>query len=249
MPVMIFTLYVEDYFHKHLNGHEAKYKKGGYLYHWSDASYRYLDSKQWDSIVYENIKESGLIQLSVTQDKESIIVSVSANKAQHEKKILSLLDPHFNVHLYCMDFSGIPDDFQNNISNLTYIEGKRDALNLNQTLNEVGLSNVDIIIDKKGCLWHNKSQLDLFFQNCYMSLNNNGCLIIDGGHTYQFLRVLNYMSFKCFGEIFYPCEESTYSKIKEQLHDSAYVKEHFEEPIEVGEGLYKVVIIKKRSVI
>ncbi|HEY2493419.1 MAG TPA: hypothetical protein VGI33_10960 [Paenibacillus sp.] len=108
-------------------------------------------------------------------------------------------------------------------------------------------------MDKKGCLWHSKKgkgtvEIDTFFGNCYMSLNSNGSVIIDGAEQSSFLTGISYLLYKITGKIVYSTEMSTYSKIKEYIQNSSYIKGHFDKPIEVGDGQYRVYIIKKHSI-
>lgn len=244
-------IYVLIYFHENLKGKISSYEPGGSVESWSDKSTNYLNSINWDENVFDNIKNSGLVHLSRSKDIKSILISVSANKAQHERKFLSMLN-EYNVHFYCMDLAKIPEDYKIDSENFTYIKEEINALQLNQTRAEFNIPKADIIMDKKGCLWHSKKgkdavEIDTFFENCYMSLNSNGSVIIDGAEQSSFLTGISYLIYKITGKIVYPSEGSTYSKIKEHIQNSSYFEEHFDKPVEVGDGQYRVFIIKKKD--
>ncbi|MET1174362.1 hypothetical protein [Paenibacillus amylolyticus] len=226
------------------------YKQGFKQHFWSEKSYNYLQSIEWDNTVFKNVQSKDLIHLSRDPENPSIIMSVSANRAQHELKLFEITKDHYSVRFICSDLQNakaeaklVDDD------RFSYLDGNRDAFNLSETLSELELEKVNVLLDKKGALWHNASQVkvDEFFQIAHKHLSSDGVLIIDGSVQSSLKQMVSYVYYHLFDRIIFPTERSTVSKIKKYIGPGSFAGDHFEKH-EVGSGMYRVIVFKKKEI-
>lgn len=231
------------------SGHLHDYKKGFKQHHWSEKSYNYLQSIGWDNTVFKNIQSKNFIHLSRDPENPSIIMSVSANRAQHELKLFEITKDHYSVRFICSDLENakveakLVDD-----ERFSYLDGNRDAFNLSETMEELKMEKVNVLLDKKGALWHNDSQLkvDEFFQIAHKYLSSDGVVIIDGSVQSRLKQMVSYVYYHLIDRIIFPTERSTVSKIKKYIGPRSFAGNHFEKH-EVGSGMYRVIVFKKKE--
>ncbi|WP_152532784.1 MULTISPECIES: hypothetical protein [unclassified Paenibacillus] len=247
LPVAVLNLVAALKMDKLTEGEVNDYRVGYLQNNWSDKSYKYLQSKDWDSTVFKKVQESGALKLSTDEANPSVIVSVSANRAQHELSLFHRLKGNYNVKLICMDANNAKDqiDEVDQDSRFIYLDGDRDAFNLPAILDEIQIGQVDIILDKKGALWHNSKKVDTFFEIAYNKLSPGGVVIIDGSQQNKVLTKLSFLYYQLFRTIIYPTELSTLSKIEGAIGSGSFAVRHFER-IDAGEGIFRTVIFKKK---
>ncbi|SGI74606.1 hypothetical protein [Mycobacterium tuberculosis] len=221
------------------------YSEKGYLKDWYDKTRLYLIENNWTQTVIENITKSEIVNLNKKSNPDqSIIYSVGSNRGETEKEIYSLLTQNYNVKMICTD--AYYEEIANKtkpIENFLYLEGNRSGEAIEDILSEISVNQVDVIIDKKSCLWYSKN-LDDVFKKYYRSLSMNGVIIIDAEEISIFKSQFNNLIYQIFNRVVGSAEQSTYTKIKSALIDNSFINEHYTYHF-IGEGLYRTVIFKK----
>jgi hypothetical protein len=235
------------------------YGKGGWLYRWYNANYKYL-GKQWIRDIYKLLIDHKLIDLK--SKDEFVFISPSANKGKYEKDLFELTNQDRKNNIFIIsDLEKIENhecsSIGNNIkSRYIYMESK-DAADIKNTIKAAGQSKVDIIWDIKGCIWHRSTskqvhELKEVLKNYHEVLKDNGVLIIDNV-PYPYIIICNLIYYTC-GIVLGTSEVSTYSKIRTLIKNSGnglneLVNELFD--IEYLESCsnknVKLVVFKKKN--
>ncbi|WP_337034822.1 hypothetical protein [Paenibacillus illinoisensis] len=225
------------------------YVKGGKLYRWPDATYRYLKKINW----YENfLLKTKEVAPHIYQLPNIVFVSPSANKGRIEEKLYDLFQKKFDFIL--MDYSQNIDGKATTKSNgkFTYLEGSFDGNNLKANLAKVDIRFADIIMDIRGCIWYSTDKKDRtgegvthVFKEFHKSLNMGGVIIIDAVQLSSKTITRNQICYKCLNLVLGFQEISTYQKIKRFLNND-FISKHFHMET-VGEGSNCLAIFKKIS--
>ncbi|GGH46374.1 hypothetical protein GCM10008014_09000 [Paenibacillus silvae] len=225
------------------------YVKGGKLYRWPDATYRYLKKINW----YENfLLKTKEVAPHIYQLPNIVFVSPSANKGRIEEKLYDLFPKKIDFIL--MDYSRNIDGKANTKSNgkFTYLEGSFDGNSLKANLAKVDIRFADIIMDIRGCIWYSTDKKDRtgegitrVFKEYHRSLNMGGIIIIDAVKLRSKTITRNQIFYKCLNLVLGFQEVSTYQKI-ERFLENDFINKHFHKEI-VGEGSNCLATFKKIS--
>lgn len=223
------------------------YSDKGYLKDWYDKTRVYLIKNNWTEKMIDSITKSKVVHLhKIKEPKQSIIYSIGSNRGETEKEIYLLLKEKYNVKMICTD--AYYEDVTNKtktFEDFIYLEGNRPGEDIEDILSEILVRNVDVIIDKKACLWYSKKvNLEDVFRKYHRSLSLNGVIIIDAEEI-SFLRTqLNNLFYQLANRIVGSAERSTYSKIKNTISKSSFINEHYSCHF-VGHGVYRTAIFRK----
>ncbi|MBD8838887.1 hypothetical protein IFU39_13785 [Paenibacillus sp. CFBP 13594] len=226
------------------------YVKGGKLYRWPDATYKYLKRKKWYNDFLLNTKDvaSHIYKLS-----NVVFVSPSANKGRIEEKLYDLFPKKFDFIL--MDYSQNIEGKAITKSNgkFTYVDGSYDGNNLKSNLAKLGMCSSDIIMDIRGCIWYSTDKDDdtgegvtRVFREYHKSLKVGGVIIIDAVQLKSKTITRNQIFYKGMNLVLGFQEISTYQKIQGFIDNNDFIDKHFHTEI-VGEGSNRLAIFKKIS--
>lgn len=206
----------------------SQYEKGGRLRNWSRATERYNRKINWLPRVARNLIDSGLF----TERNKLIIAAPAANRGNYEIILTRILAKELDIQITCI------------ASDLAFVqhhekseEGKNyrflyfqkiDGEKLEPFYQDLGLGEVDLIWDIKGCLWHSKDKKRVLLQYARL-LRPGGSLIVEahpGGELITRLRT-DFLQFT--GRSWGYCEPSTYSQLKKPFRKSQALQDAFEE--------------------
>ncbi|RCW41586.1 hypothetical protein [Paenibacillus prosopidis] len=245
-------------FHRFRNVlNSLQYEKWGLLQNWSATTRAFNKRKEWIQRIYPEL----LVQLQSTSvDTHLQIVSVAANAGEYERKIAGFLQTEFTSpsHLLASDLVSIEEYKRQEPSdppNFMYSAKSYDAIEVNQLLHDHGLQHTDCIIDFKGSMWHSveaasrgkKSEaLESIMMSFHSALSSNGFIVIEAYKRKPFTHLLNNLSCKLFKKIWYYAEKSSDTMIRPHFEKSYILQQSFSR-IEVGSGMYKLAIYRKRD--
>ena len=196
-----------------------EYEPGNSLYGWYENNYQYMGNR-WTEKLYDVLKDNKLINLV---DESFVFCSPTANRGTYEKELFELVnnDRNNNKYIVC-DLAVLPNvetDLSVGSNVYSYHKGI-DANYIDCFLDKLGYSNVNILYDYKGCIWHkldkkkHKKLIDIF--RVYHSvLKPGGTLIIDNNHSKNML--INNLVWTLFTKIIGFCEDSTGHQMRSVL--------------------------------
>lgn len=224
------------------------YIKGGKLYKWPDATYRYLKKIKWYDQFYLDTKK---VASHIYKLPNVVFVSPSANKGRIEEKLYDIFPKKIDFLLmdYVRNIEGKVTTKSN--GKFTYIDGSFDGNNLKENLSKVDIKFADIIMDIRGCLWYSTNKDDKngegitrVLKEYYKSLNMGGIIIIDAAELSDYAVMFNSFIYKATNYVCGFQEVSTYQKIERFIFKDEFVSKHFEfEPI--GKGSNSLYAFKK----
>jgi hypothetical protein len=234
-----------------------QYEKWGVLQNWSAATRAFNEKKEWIQIIYPELLGQ-LQHAPVTKHLQ--IVSVAANAGEYERNIAGKLHTELTVsnHLLASDLVSIDEYKRQDPSdppNFTYAAKSYDAKEVGQLLQDHGLPHTDCIIDFKGSMWHSveavssgkkREALESMMMAFHASLSPNGFVVVEAYKWKPFTHFLNNVSCKLFKKIWYYAERSSETVIRPHFEKSDILQQSFER-IEVGSGMYKLAIYRKRE--
>ncbi|MDT0123851.1 hypothetical protein Q9R46_14415 [Paenibacillus sp. RRE4] len=222
-------LFISSVISKRYSG--FKYLPGGSLSDWYEPTYIYNVKIRWLDSVLRQLEDEGVNLDSIE------LLSPSANKGKYEYEISK---KYPKTKVVATDIT-IPIDHVVTSGNFRYLSEKNNALNARNYLKKIGITNVDLIFDIKGALWHSEKfkNLENILKEYYHILNAGGAVVFD---AYDFS---NEYIFRLDPKIEGYRENSTFSKIKRKLKRSEWFHNHFD-MILTGEGETKVAILRKK---
>lgn len=216
-----------------------EYKKGQKQEHWYDLTYEYNNANNWLDRV-----DSNLYTIGIDLNKLNTFVSPTGNKGKYEYQ----LSCKYPSTQFVVTDGEIPEDHTNSAANYKYIGSPNLAQNMKIYLNEIGISEADIIWDIKGCIWYSKRRrkLEEVLKKYYGVLSNDGFIVIDAyeisKNELKDNKKMKKRHNKCFGYI----EKSTYIRIQKSLKRSKLANRLFDLTL-VGEGIYRMAIFQKKA--
>lgn len=224
------------------------YEWSGRLSMWGKATRAMKERWQWISIVTELITP----HVVALKGERLNTISPSANSGEDEFRFTSNLANRLEipVRMQASDFAVMKHQSSNKTANhdFVYIPGV-DAKDLGQYVSDP----VHLIWDMKGYLWYTSNTL--FNKNKKLShvlhmyyglLDDGGLLVIDNGKKNVFLQLINEILIIYIPWMFYYGEGSSYSKIEKLINHDTVLKQMFSVE-EVGEGKYRIAILKKKA--
>jgi hypothetical protein len=231
---------------------DKKYEKNGILADWYDKSIRFygLDwTKYLGELILDNMNK-----------KEINIISPASNQGIIEKQIFKYIaESGKKINFICSDICKIEEyEKDEDIKNGKYrYIPLRNAYNIKNTLKDVSIEKVDVILDLKGALWYTLSLRFFRFGKFYNLLdkynevlNDKGIIIID---NYKYSSLLSFLKeiAKVFNKKIFSEEVPTYTLIKRKSFFNKKIMRKIKNKFEIIEcnkcsGKVSFVVLKKK---
>lgn len=234
--------------HKVLDMSDWDYIKGGKLYKWPDATYRYLKKIKWYDQFYLDTRK---VASHIYKLPNVVFVSPSANKGRIEEKLYDIFPKKIDFLLmdYVRNIEGKVTTKSN--GKFTYVDGSFNGNNLKENLSKVDIKFADIIMDIRGCLWYSTNKDDKngegitrVFKEYYKSIKMGGIIIIDAAELSDYEVMFNSFIYKATNYVCGFQEVSTYQKIERFIFKDEFVSKHFEFEA-IGKGSNSLYTFKK----
>lgn len=221
--------YLNDYVPK------FSYSKYGNLENWYDKTFAYNQRKLWLNNVIHNLKD--VIQLANIK----VALSPSGNQGKYEYNIAREFS---KTRFIVTDISIQPDHIPSS-ENYEYLSAINNAMHVKTYLTNIGISKVELIWDIKGAFWHNHRswKLNKLLKSYLSILEDNGFIVFDAYDEIEKDKI-KINKRRNVSEWDSYIEDSTYTKIKKNLHRNKTFKENFNISI-IGEGEAKMAVLKK----
>lgn len=224
------------------------YVKGGKLYKWPDATYRYLKKKNWYN---DFVLNTNKVTTHLNKSTNLVFVSPSANKGRIEEKLYDLFPKKIDFILmdYIRNIHGKAITKSN--GKFTYVDGSFDGNNLKANLANIDIKFVDIIMDIRGCIWYSTDKDDptgegiiRIFKEYHKSLNMGGVIIIDAVKISIAAVEFNQLIYKATNYVCGFQEISTHQRIKCFIDEDDFINKHFHVD-SIGKGSNRLMTFKK----